>query len=91
MMKPQKKSERGQRAKSKVVIDDADKCTFTYEELSDAIGKALAKRAKDKEELDNAPVPPPIDDDSKPEYLDEPGIVSYVPDGIVSYDTYSAD
>lgn len=91
MMKPQKKSERGQRAKSKVTTDDADKCTFTYEELSDAIGKALAKRAKDKEELDNAPVPAPIEDNSKPDYLGASNSVSYVPDGIVSYDTYSAD
>lgn len=91
MLKPQKKSERGQRAKSKVTTDDADKCTFTYDELKDVINKALTKRAKDKEVLDNASVPAPIEDDSKPEYLDDPGFVNYIPDGIVSYETNTAD
>lgn len=91
MMKPQKKSERGQRAKSKVTTDDADKCTFTCDELKDVINKALTKRAKDKEVLDNASVPAPIEDDSKPEYLNDPGFVNYIPDGIVSYEINTAD
>lgn len=91
MMKPQKKSERDPCAKSKVTTDDTDKCTFTYDELKDVIDKALTKRAKDKEVLDNASVPAPIEDDSKPEYLDDPGFVNYIPDGIVSYETNTAD
>lgn len=91
MMKPQKKSERGQRAKSKVTTDDADKRNLSHEEICEALDKLLSEYAKTQGKLDNAPVPAPIEDNSKPEYLNEPGFVSYVPDGIVSYEINTAD
>lgn len=90
MMKSQEKPKRGLRAKSKVIEDTTDTSNFSYDELRAAFDKILAERTKEK--LDNAPVPAPIEDDSKPEYLvDDSGFVNYVPDGIVSYETDSAD
>ena len=90
MMKSQEKPKRGLRAKSKVIEDTTDTSNFSYDELCAAFDKILAERVKEK--LDNAPVPAPIEDDSKPEYLvDDSGFVNYVPDGIVSYETDSAD
>ena len=90
MMKSQEKPKRGPRAKSKVIEDTTDTSNFSYDELCAAFDKILAERTKEK--LDNAPVPAPIEDDSKPEYLvDDSGFVNYVPDGIVSYETDSAD
>ena len=90
MMKSQEKPKRGLRAKNKVIEDTTDTSNFSYDELRAAFDKILAERTKEK--LDNAPVPAPIEDDSKPEYLvDDSGFVNYVPDGIVSYETDSAD
>ena len=90
MMKSQEKPKRGPRAKSKVIEDTADTSISSYDELCAAFNKILEERTKEK--LDNAPVPAPIEDDSKPEYLvDDSDFVSYVPDGIVSYETDSAD
>lgn len=90
MMKSQEKPKRGLRAKSKVIEDTTDTSNFSYDELCAAFEKILAERTKEK--LDNAPVPAPIEDDSKPEYLvDDSTFVNYVPDGIVSYETDSAD
>ena len=90
MMKSQEKPKRGLRAKSKVIEDTTDTSNFSYDELCAAFDKILAERTKEK--LDNAPVPAPIEDDSKPEYLvDDSTFVNYVPDGIVSYETDSAD
>lgn len=90
MMKSQEKPKRGLRAKSKVIEDTTDTSNFSFDELCAAFDKVLAGRTKEK--LDNAPVPAPIEDDSKPEYLvDDSGFVNYVPDGIVSYETDSAD
>lgn len=89
-MKSQKKPKRSLRAKSKVIEDTTDTSNFSFDELCAAFDKVLAERTKEK--LDNAPVPAPIEDDSKPEYLiDDSGFVNYVPDGIVSYETDSAD
>ena len=90
MMKSQEKPKRGPRAKSKVIEDTTDTSNFSYDELRAAFDKILAERTKEK--LDNAPIPAPIEDDSKPEYLvDDSDFVNYVPDGIVSYETDSAD
>ena len=89
MMKSQEKPKRGPRAKSKVIEDTTDTSNFSYDELRAAFDKILAERTKEK--LDNAPVPAPIEDDSKPEYLDKCDSVSYVPEGVVSYETGSAD
>ena len=90
IMKSQEKPKRGLRAKSKVIEDTTDTSNFSFDELCAAFDKVLAERTKEK--LDNAPVPAPIEDDSKPEYLiDDSGFVNYVPDGIVSYETDSAD
>lgn len=90
MMKSQEKSKRGLRAKSKVTEDTTDTSNFSYDELCAAFDKILAERTKEK--LDSAPVPAPIEDDSKPEYLaDDSGFVNYVPDGIVSYEIDSTD
>lgn len=90
MMKSQEKPKRGPRAKSKVIEDTADTSISSYDELCAAFNKILEERTKEK--LDNAPVPAPIEDDSKPEYLvDDSGFVNYVPDGIISYETDSAD
>ena len=89
-MKSQEKPKRGLRAKGKVIEDTIDTSNFSFDELCAAFDKVLAGRTKEK--LDNAPVPAPIEDDSKPEYLvDDSGFVNYVPDGIVSYETDSAD
>ena len=90
MTKSREKPKQGLREKSKVIEDTTDTSNFSFEELCAAFNKFLAERAKEK--LDNAPVPAPIEDDSKPEYLvDDSGFVNYVPDGIVSYETDSAD
>ena len=90
MMKSQEKLKRGLRAKSKVVEDTSDTNISSYDELRAIFNEILAERTKEK--LDNAPVPAPIEDDSKPEYLvDDSTFVNYVPDGIVSYETDSAD
>lgn len=89
MMKSQEKPKRGLRAKSKIIEDAIDTSNFSYDELRAAFDKILAERAKEK--LDNAPVPAPIDDDSKPAYLDDSGFVNYVPNGIVSYEIDAAD
>ena len=90
MMKSQEKPKRGLHAKSKVIEDTTDTGNFSFDELCAAFNKVLAERTKEK--LDNAPVPAPIEDDSKPEYLiDDSSFVNYVPDGIVSYETDSAD
>lgn len=89
-MKSQEKPKRGLRAKSKVIENTTDTSNFSFDELCAAFDKILAERTKEK--LDNAPVPAPIEDDSKPKYLiDDSGFVNYVPDGIVSYETDSAD